>query len=170
MDAAVSTVKLSKQYLGTKAFALKDLTLEVNPGEVYGFLGPNGAGKSTTINVLMNFIRPTSGEATIFGQDIVKDSVAIKSDIGYLAGDGPVYSKMTGQQFLTYMGEVQPPTSKAYQHELSKRMQATLEKPLGALSRGNRQKISIIQAFMHQPRLLILDELRWPSRPAKQSI
>lgn len=158
MDPALSIVKLSKKYSGTKVFALKDLTLQVKPGEVYGFLGPNGAGKSTTINTLMNFIRPTSGQATIFGHDIVKDSVKIKPDIGYLAGDGPVYSKMTGRQFLEYMGEVQPPTTKAYQQELGKRMQATLDKPLGSLSRGNRQKISIIQAFMHQPRLLILDE------------
>lgn len=158
MDSVLSTTKLSKKYRGTNTYALKDLTLQVQPGEVYGFLGPNGAGKSTTIKTLMNFIQPTSGSATLLGHDIVKDAVSIKKEIGYLAGDGAVYSKMTGRQYLEYLGELQAPASKAYQQELAKRLQATLNKPLGSLSRGNRQKISIIQAFMHQPKLLILDE------------
>ncbi|MFI5270573.1 MAG: ABC transporter ATP-binding protein [Candidatus Saccharimonadales bacterium] len=158
MDNALVTTKLSKKYSGANEYALKDLTLQVQPGEVYGFLGPNGAGKSTTIRTLMNFIQPTSGSAKILGHDIVKDSVKIKREIGYLAGDGAVYSKMTGRQFLEYLGDLQPPATKAYQHGLAKRLQATLDKPLGSLSRGNRQKISIIQAFMHQPKLLILDE------------
>ncbi len=158
MDSVLITTNLSKKYSGTDTYALKDLTLQVGPGEVYGFLGPNGAGKSTTIKTLMNFIQPTRGSATILGLDIVKDSVKIKREIGYLAGDGAVYSKMTGHQFLEYLGELQPPATKAYKHELAKRLQATLDKPLGSLSRGNRQKISIIQAFMHQPKLLILDE------------
>lgn len=158
MDAALVITKLSKKYPGADVYALRDLTLQVRPGEVYGFLGPNGAGKSTTIRTLMNYIQPTSGSATIFGRDIVQDSVAIKPAIGYLAGDGAVYSKLTGQQFLEYLGELQPPPSQAYKRELAKRLQATLDKPLGTLSRGNRQKISIIQAFMHQPKLLILDE------------
>ena len=78
----------------------------MQPGEVYGFLGPNGAGKSTTIKTLMNFIQPTSGSATLLGHDIVKDSVKIKQEIGYLAGDGAVYSKMTGRQYLEYLGEL----------------------------------------------------------------
>jgi ABC-2 type transport system ATP-binding protein len=158
MDNALVLTKLSKKYPGTDVYALKDLSLHVLPGEVYGFLGPNGAGKSTTIKTLMNYIQPTSGSATIFGHDIVKDSVAIKPEIGYLAGDGAVYPKMTGRQFLEYLGELQPPVTQAYKLELAKRLQATLDKPLGTLSRGNRQKISIIQAFMHQPKLLILDE------------
>jgi ABC-2 type transport system ATP-binding protein len=158
MDSALATTKLSKKYSGADTYALKELTLQVRPGEVYGFLGPNGAGKSTTIKTLMNFIQPTSGSATILGHDIVKDSVKIKREIGYLAGDGAVYPKMTGQQFLEYLGELQPPASRAYKQELAKRLHATLDKPLGSLSRGNRQKISIIQAFMHQPKLLILDE------------
>lgn len=158
MDSALVATKLSKRYRGTNAYALNGLTLEVKPGEVYGFLGPNGAGKSTTIRTLMNFIQPTSGSASILGHDIVKDAVRIKRYIGYLAGDGSVYSKMTGEQFLDYMGELQPPATNTYRHELTKRLQATLDKPLGSLSRGNRQKISIIQAFMHQPKLLILDE------------
>ena len=158
MDSALVVAKLSKKYPGASVYALKSLSLQVRPGEVYGFLGPNGAGKSTTIRTLMNYIQPTSGSATIFGHDIVNDSEKIKTQIGYLAGDGAVYPKMTGQQFLEYLGELQPPASRQYRQELAKRLQATLDKPLGTLSRGNRQKIAIIQAFMHQPKLLILDE------------
>jgi ABC-2 type transport system ATP-binding protein len=158
MDYAIVVDKLSKKYSRTDTFALHNLSLHVAAGEVYGFLGPNGAGKSTTIRTLMNFIQPTHGSATVLGRDIVKDSVAIKQEIGYLAGDGAVYSKMTGHQYLEYLGELQPPASKAYQQELAKRLQANLNQPLGKLSRGNRQKISIIQAFMHQPKVMILDE------------
>lgn len=158
MDHAIVANKLSKKYHRTYTYALHNLTLHVNAGEVYGFLGPNGAGKSTTIRILMNFLQPTSGGASILGLDIAKDAVAIKREVGYLAGDGAVYSKMTGHQYLEYLGELQPPTSKAYRQELVKRLQAKLGKPLGTLSRGNRQKISIIQAFMHQPKVMILDE------------
>lgn len=158
MDGVLVTHKLSKRYSSADQYALKGLSLLVKPGEVYGFLGQNGAGKSTTIRTLMNFIQPTSGSATILGYDIVKDSVKIKQEIGYLTGDGALYPKMTGRQYLDYLGDLQPPTTKAYEQQLVKRLQATLNKPLGSLSRGNRQKISIIQAFMHQPKLLILDE------------
>lgn len=158
MAAAIECHKLSKRYAGSRTYALRDLSLQVQEGEIYGFLGPNGAGKSTTIRTLLNFIQPTGGSATILGQDIVKDSVAIKQSVGYLSGEQGVYGKMNGRQFLDYMGELQPPVSMAYRQELVKRLQADLSKNLGELSRGNRQKIAIIQALMHQPRILILDE------------
>jgi ABC-2 type transport system ATP-binding protein len=158
MDHAIVINKLSKKYPRSSAFALHNLTLHVAAGEVYGFLGPNGAGKSTTIRTLLNFIQPTKGVASILGLDIVKDAVAIRREIGYLAGDGAVYPKMTGRQYLEYLGELQPPVSRAYKQDLAKRLQASLNQPLGTLSRGNRQKISIIQAFMHQPKIMILDE------------
>ncbi len=157
-DVAIDCKNLTKRYRGTKVDALHDLTIHVKAGEIYGFLGPNGAGKSTTIRTLMNFIQPTSGSATIMGKDIVADSVTIKRSVGYLSGDLSMYLKMTGAQFLEYMGELQPPVSQAYRKELIKRFQAELHKPLGELSRGNRQKIGIVQAFMHQPAVLILDE------------
>lgn len=149
---------LSKKYHGSDVYALKDLTLSVAPGEVYGFLGPNGAGKSTAIRLLMNFIQPTEGTATILGNDIVKDSVAIKQSVGYLSGDVAMYRKMTGHKFLEYMNDLQSAISKKYIHDLATRLNADLSKKLGELSRGNRQKIGIIQAFMHQPKVLILDE------------
>lgn len=158
MDSVLVTTKLSKKYPGSDVYALKGLTISVQPGEVYGFLGPNGAGKSTTIRTLMNFIQPSSGSAMILGHDIVKDSVKIKREIGYLAGDSAIYAKMNGRQYLDYLGELWPPTSRTYEQDLIKRLKATLDKPLGSLSRGNRQKISIVQAFMHKPKLLILDE------------
>ena len=149
---------LTKQYSGTSKPSLDDLTLHVNAGEVYGFLGPNGAGKSTAIRTLLNFIQPTSGSATILDLDIVKDSVKIKESVGYLSGDFAVYPKMTGANYLYYMSELQPPESKEYVLELVKRLKAEPTKQMGDLSRGNRQKFGIIQAFMHKPDIIILDE------------
>ncbi len=157
-DIAIDCKSLTKRYRGTKVDALHDLTIQVKAGEVYGFLGPNGAGKSTTIRTLMNFIQPTDGGATILGKDIVADSVEIKKSVGYLSSDMAMYGKMTGHQFLKYMSELQPPSSNAYRDELSKRFKADLDKRLGDLSRGNRQKIGIVQAFMHKPAVLVLDE------------
>ena len=156
-QASIVIRNLSKRYSGSKEFALKNLSLKVMPGEVYGFLGPNGAGKSTTIRLLMNFIQPSSGNGSILGKDIVTDSVAIKRSVGYLAGDFAIYPKMTGRQYLSYLGGLQKPVF-GYDKELAKLLNAEIDKKLGDLSRGNRQKIGIIQAFMHQPEILILDE------------
>lgn len=155
---SIKIQKLTKQYPGTKTPALKDLTLHVNSGEVYGFLGSNGAGKSTTIRTLLNFLQPTGGSAKIKGLDIVADSVEIKKHVGYLSGDFAIYPKMTGKQYLQYMSELQPPASKKYMNELITRFEAQPSKKMGDLSRGNRQKFGIIQAFMHQPDILFLDE------------
>lgn len=149
---------LTKQYSGAPKPSLQNLTLHVNAGEVYGFLGPNGAGKSTAIRTLLNFIQPTSGSATILDLDIVKSSVDIKKSVGYLSGDFAIYPKMTGAKYLEYMGELQPAVSKEYVQELIIRLKAEPEKKMGDLSRGNRQKFGIIQAFMHRPDILVLDE------------
>lgn len=157
-DAPLVLDKLSKRYRGATTYALKDLSLQVAGGEVYGFLGANGAGKSTTIRTLLNFIQPTSGSARIMGKDIVRDSVAIKRHVGYLAGEVALYDKMTGKQFLAYMADLQPPKHRGYAADLAQRFQAQLNKPLPELSKGNRQKIGLIQAFMHEPDVIILDE------------
>lgn len=156
-QASIVIRNLSKRYTGSDIYALKNLSLSVAPGEVYGFLGPNGAGKSTTIRLLMNFIQPSSGSASILGEDVVDQSVAIKQSVGYLAGDFAIYPKITGWQYISYLSELQKPV-KGYDKELSRLLNAELDKKLGDLSRGNRQKIGIIQAFMHQPQILILDE------------
>lgn len=157
-DTAIATKGLSKRYKSNKVYALKDLDLEIRAGEIYGFLGPNGAGKSTTIRTLMNFIQPSKGSATIMGLDIVKDSVQIKRSVGYLSSDMAMYLKMTGHQFLDYMSELRGGTDDAYRAELVKKFTPELHKKLGDLSRGNRQKVGIVQAFMHKPDVLIMDE------------
>lgn len=150
--------RLSKKYRGAHTYALHDLTLQVASGEVYGFLGSNGAGKSTAIRTLLNFIQPTSGTATICGLDIVRKSVDAKRHVGYLAGEISLYDHMTGKEFLTYMAHLQPLKTKGYATELMKRFETDGNKPLGDLSKGNRQKFGLIQAVMHEPDVLILDE------------
>lgn len=149
---------LSKRYRGAAEFSLTDITLQVHAGEVYGFLGANGAGKSTAIRTLLNFIQPTKGTATILGRDIVKDSLEIKHTVGYLAGDVALYEKLTGHDFLNYMTALQPLKHPEYLTHLVKDFEVELHKPINTLSKGNRQKIGILQAFMHEPEVLILDE------------
>lgn len=157
-DVAISAYNLSKRYPGAKKFALRGLDFDIKIGEVYGFLGPNGAGKTTTIRLLMNFIQPTSGEAKILDLDSVVDSTEIKSKVGYLSGEIALYSKMTGNQFLEYMNELHKHGHSAYLRELIRMFQFEAGQKVGNLSKGNRQKLGVIQAFMHEPDVLILDE------------
>ena len=158
-ESVVIDIKsLSKRYRGAVEFSLTDITLQVHAGEVYGFLGANGAGKSTAIRTLLNFIQPTKGTASILGMDIVKDSVPLKHDIGYLAGDVALYNKLTGYEFLAYMNELHPADNPDYQKQLIKDFDVPANKRLSTLSKGNRQKVGVIQALMHEPQVLILDE------------
>ena len=154
----LSIKRLTKRYASMPTLALDSISLQVNGGEVYGFLGANGAGKSTTIRTLLNFIQPTSGTASICGLDIVTDSVKVKQHVGYLAGEVALYDSMTGKEFLRYMQELQPLKTKGYATELAKRFEADTKRPLGELSKGNRQKFALIQAVMHEPDVLVLDE------------
>ena len=166
MSDSIDIQKLTKLYQGTTSPALDNLTLRVSPGEVYGFLGANGAGKSTTIRLLLNFIQPSSGTASIMGLDIVKDTVAVKKRVGYLSGEIALWPRVTGNEMFSYLGKLQFPDQAGdrlrlkteYLAELIQRFEAEPEKPIGELSKGNRQKIGIIQALMHQPDVLILDE------------
>jgi len=155
---AIVLSKLSKRYGRAPDLALKEVSLKVTQAEVYGFLGANGAGKSTAIRTLLNFIQPTGGSATIMGYDIVRQSMEVKRHVGYLAGEVALYGKMTGKEFLGYMADLQPLKNKSYLPELIKRFDADVRKPLDTLSKGNRQKIGLIQAVMHEPEVLILDE------------
>ena len=138
--------------------AVEDLTLMVEKSEVFGFLGPNGAGKSTTIRSLLNFLTPSDGKISIFGLDSVKNSVEIKKHIGYLPGDISLYGSMSGLQLIKYLTRLGRNTDWNYVEILASRLQISLDTKIGTLSRGNKQKIGLIQAFMHQPDLLILDE------------
>jgi ABC-2 type transport system ATP-binding protein len=157
-DAAIVSRGLTKRYEGAGFDALKQLNLSVKRGEIYGFLGPNGAGKTTAIRTLLNFIQPTKGSAQILGKDIVKDSVEIKKFVGYLAGEIALYPKMTGREFLEYMTQLQLPKNKSYIDELVRQFQVDLKPEIRELSKGNRQKVALLQAFMHEPQVLILDE------------
>ena len=111
-------------YPGASQKALDKLNLKVQAGEVYGFLGANGAGKTTTIRLLLNFIQPTSGTATIHGLDIVKNSVAVKKQVGYLAGDIALWPKVTGQQLFDYLMQLQGQDCRPYLHELIQKFEA----------------------------------------------
>ena len=149
---------LSKQYHGMSVPALDDVSLEVVAGEVYGFLGANGAGKSTTIRTILNFLQPTNGSATILGLDSVTDAVAAKRHVGYLAGEVELYGKATAKEFFAIVNALQPPKHTTYLQSLVERFDVTLHQPIATLSKGNRQKVGLAQAFMHEPEVLILDE------------
>jgi len=135
-----------------------DLTFAVEPGEIFGFLGPNGAGKTTTIRVLMGLLRPTSGSARIFGLDCWSRSTAVKERVGYVPGDVRLWENMTGAQFLDFLGAFRPSVSPERRRMLLERFQVELDRPVRHLSRGNRQKLALVQAFLHDPPLAILDE------------
>ncbi len=156
MNAAIETHGLTKHYGDFPA--LKNLDLEVRPGEVFGFLGPNGAGKTTMIRTILDEIRPTAGSATILGFDSHKDSVEIRNHIGYLPGDLAMYPRLTGRDTLTYFANLRGGVDWAYVNELAERLDADLSKKVGDLSTGNRQKVGLIQAFMNRPAVLIMDE------------
>jgi ABC-2 type transport system ATP-binding protein len=158
MEAVINCSKLTKRYARTTLPALKDIDLQIGKGEVYGLLGANGAGKSTCIRTLLGYIKPTSGHANIFGKDIVRDSVVIKRHVGYLAGEIALYPQMNGKQLLGFLDALQPLKSRSYQQKLVERFGVQLDQPIHTLSKGNRQKLGLLQAFMHQPEIYILDE------------
>lgn len=149
---------LSKRYPGSTVDALHDVSLTVNAGQIFGFLGPNGAGKTTTISMMVNLTRPTSGSITLFGEDATRFGLENRARIGYLAGDMALDKGLTGWQQLEYFGHLRGNFNKKYVQGLAKGLDSNLHKKIKTLSRGNRQKIGLIAALMHQPELLILDE------------
>ncbi|MFI7065242.1 ABC transporter ATP-binding protein [Kribbella sp. NPDC050124] len=156
MEVAIRTRRLTKKF--RRHLALSELTLDVPRGVVFGYLGPNGAGKTTTIRLLAGLIRPTSGSAIVFGFDAADQYDALQRRIGYLPGDFAAYPDLTGTQYLRYFAHLRGGVDQAAVDRLAKRFELDTEIRIGALSRGNRQKLGIIQAFMHEPELLILDE------------
>jgi ABC-2 type transport system ATP-binding protein len=140
--------------------ALEDLSIDVAEGEIFGFLGPNGAGKSTTIRLLLGFLHPTAGSASVLGLDAVRDSVEVRRRVGYLPGGIALYDNLTGERLLDYLAHLtgRPPSRRA---ELCERLELppeTLSRLVRDYSRGMRQKIGIVQALQHDPELAILDE------------
>ncbi|MCB0922818.1 MAG: ABC transporter ATP-binding protein, partial [Actinobacteria bacterium] len=132
---------------------IEDLTLDVRPGEVFGFLGPNGAGKTTTIRMILGLIHPTRGRGEVLGLDIVKDSVRLRAQVGYLPGDLALYDRMQGKDLLEFVGRMRGGVPATAYEQLAERMQLDLDRRIKDLSRGNRQKVGVVAAFMHSPRL-----------------
>jgi len=132
--------------------------LTVRPGEVFGYLGPNGAGKTTTIRLLLDLIRPTAGHVRVLGCDPRADGVALRRRIGYLPGDFVVDGRQPARELLTYLGNLRGGVPRARIEDLAARLDLDLGARIRSLSRGNRQKVGLVQAFMHAPALLILDE------------
>ncbi|MBA2692105.1 MAG: ABC transporter ATP-binding protein [Rubrobacter sp.] len=156
MSAVIETSKLSKAY--GKSRGIKDIDLMVEEGEVFGFLGPNGAGKTTTIRTLLGFMRPTGGAAEIFGLDTKRESVRIRANAGNLPGEFALEDKMTGEGLLKLFARLRGVGDMTYAHDLAERLGAEMKRPMRKLSRGNKQKIGLVQAMFHKPPLLILDE------------
>jgi len=156
MASAIVAKGLTKYYGNTPG--ILDLDLEVETGEVFGFLGPNGAGKSTTIRTLLDFLHPTRGTASILGLDAHRDSLAIRRRVGYLPADLALYPDMTGRELLRFFGSLRGSQVDDRACALAERFSLDLDRRNGEYSSGNRQKVGIVQAFMDEPELLILDE------------
>jgi ABC-2 type transport system ATP-binding protein len=155
-DLAISTEQLTKRYGRRRGLA--GLDLGVQTGEVYGFLGPNGAGKTTTIRILLDLIRPTSGAITVLGGEPRRLGVALRRRIGYLPGDFTVDGRQSADELLTYLGNLRGGVPRARIQALAARLDLDLRARIRSLSKGHRQKVGLLQAFMHEPELLVLDE------------
>ena len=154
---AIETSGLSKTYPGGVQ-ALSGLDLRLEHGEVLGFLGPNGAAKSTTIRLLLDLIRPSSGTARILGLDARADSVQVRRRVGYVPGDLRLSDRLTGREQLDSLVRLRGSVVRSLRDDLCGRFGVVLDRPIRDLSRGNRQKIGLVQAFMHRPDVLVLDE------------
>ena len=156
MEAVIRLEGLTKYY--GKNLGIANLNLEVKSGEIFGFLGPNGAGKTTTIRLLLDLLRPTSGKTTVLGLDAQVDSLAVRRSIGYIPSDPSLYGNLSGHDLITYFANLRGGVQWSKVTALADRLQCDLSRPISSLSRGNKQKLAIIRAFMHEPQLLVLDE------------
>jgi ABC-2 type transport system ATP-binding protein len=156
MNAIIEARGLTKSFGAARGIV--DVNLRVERGRVVGFLGPNGAGKSTTMNLLMGLTNSTAGSARIFGIDVRRRSPRLRSLIGFLSNDMALDGGLTGEQQLRYFGKLNGGYDAAYVAELAKRLGIDLSRKIKTLSRGNHQKIALIAALLHKPKLLILDE------------
>ncbi|MGY1874959.1 ABC transporter ATP-binding protein [Nocardia gipuzkoensis] len=147
---------LSKTYGSRRG--LVELSLEVRRGEVFGYLGPNGAGKSTTIRLMLDLIRPTAGSARVLGLDPRRDAVQLHTRIGYLAGDFVVPGRRQVGATLRFLAALRGGVPPQRIDALCERLELNQDAQVSSLSKGNRQKLGLVQAFMHTPQLLILDE------------
>lgn len=154
--SVISVRTLTKRYGASRG--VEDLTFEVAAGEAFGFLGPNGAGKTTTIRTLLDLIRPTSGTVRVFGMDPRLEGVRVHERIGYLPGELALYERMTVEGYLRTFAELRGGVPWSSVVELAERLGLAVERRIHDLSHGNKQKVGLVQAFMHRPDLLIMDE------------
>jgi ABC-2 type transport system ATP-binding protein len=156
------TTDLTKRYPASRGqagrLALDHLNLVVQRGEIFGYLGPNGAGKTTTIRLLLDLIRPSSGNVEILGLDAQRDSVTVKRLLGNLPSEVRLWDHMTGLQVLRYLSRLRPGCNFDHAIELAERLNLNLNTRVRSYSTGNKRKLGIVQALMHRPPLLILDE------------
>ncbi|MFK7822390.1 MAG: ABC transporter ATP-binding protein [Planctomycetaceae bacterium] len=154
--SVIETLHLTKSYGSRRGVA--DVNLSVEPGEIFGFLGPNGAGKSTTIRMLTGFLRASSGHARVFGQDCWTNSDVIKREVGYVAGDVRLYPWLTTNRAFRIVSEIRGKDIEPRGRQLAERFRLECDLPVRKMSRGNRQKVALVLALAHDPKLVILDE------------
>lgn len=165
--AIIETYNLSKYY--GKQRGIENVNLSVEQGEIFGFIGPNGAGKSTTIRILLNLLFPTKGKATVFGLDCIKHSKTIKKKIGFIPSEVNYYERMTVEELFKYSARFYEKTCIKSIEELSHKFDLSLNKKIAELSLGNKKKVSIIQCFIHNPEVMIMDEATSGLDPLMQS-
>lgn len=156
MTPAVQTHSLRKRY-GSRV-AVQSLDLSVTPGTVFGLVGPNGAGKTTTIRMLLDIIRPSGGSVQVLGESPRAGGAALRRRIGYIPGELRLDGRVRGRTLLGFLTEISGPVAPGTIDTLAERLGLDLRRPVHTLSKGNKQKLGLIQAFMHRPPLLILDE------------
>jgi ABC-2 type transport system ATP-binding protein len=155
-DLVIESHALTKRYGQQRGVV--DLDLEVRAGEVFGFLGPNGAGKSTTIHLLLGLIRPSAGAAAVLGRDCWRDRDAVQRGVGFLPGELAFPERLTGSEVVHYLATLRGGVSTQVVAGLVERFDVEMDRPVRDLSTGNKQKLGLVQAFMHEPPVVILDE------------
>jgi len=153
---AVSLDRVTKIYRG--GGGVRELSLDIEVGEVFGFLGPNGAGKTTTIRLVLDLIRPSNGRITVFGLDSRDDSVAIRRRVGYLPGELALYERLSARQILSHFAHLRGGLEWSRVQHYVDAFELDVDRPVRSLSRGNRQKVGLVAAMMGDPELLVLDE------------
>ncbi len=166
MVAVIETERLTRFY--GKRRGIEDLDLDISEGEIFAFLGPNGAGKTTTIRLLMGLLRPTRGRARIFGLDCWSASARVHDRVGFLPGELRLYEHLTGAELLDFFASFRPRADPARRARLAERLDVDLSVRIRHHSKGNRQKLGLVQALMHEAPLLILDEPSSGLDPLKQ--
>ncbi|OMH32483.1 ABC transporter [Tersicoccus sp. Bi-70] len=153
---AVEVVGLTKRF--GRHEALRQVDFAVPAGSVYGLIGPNGAGKTTTMRILLDIIRPTSGRTTLAGTDSRTGGPALRRRVGYLPGELILQGRISGRRLLAHWAAISGPVPHGRVEDLADRLRLDLDRPVRTLSKGNKQKLGLIQAFMHDPEVLVLDE------------